>query len=182
MDDRHFSYMTKLKKKTPCTKYWPDISWFIFHIHPFFNNTLLTIRKYFKISKHKSQLMSDLLHDYQQWKNLSSGLPCTQRLFDYQPLLGFFYLYGVINLIYLYLLVRTVFESQLVRNLWESACKELVELFFSKVWYPGQLSLFYWTGSIFQILCEVQNQWFSKESTNTDNNLFQGISRTKTIY
>jgi hypothetical protein len=31
-------------------------------------------------------------------------------------------------------------------------------------------------------LCEVQNQWFSKESTNTDNNLFQGISRTKTIY
>ncbi len=92
--------------------------------------------KYFKISKHKSQLVSDLLHDYQQWKNLSSGLPCTKRLFDYQPLLGYFYFYGVINLIYLYLLVRTVFESQLVRNLWESGCKELVELFFFKSLIP----------------------------------------------
>jgi hypothetical protein len=127
---------------------YPDI---FVRIYPFFNNTLLTILKYFKISKHKSELMSDLLHDYQQWKNLSSGLPCTKRLFDYQPLLGYFYLFGVISLIYLYLLVRTVFESQLVRNLWESACKELVELFFfSKVWYPGRLSLFYKTGSIFK--------------------------------
>jgi hypothetical protein len=109
MDDHHFSYITKLKKRKktldqicplPNTTLWTLTRHILFfHIYPFFHNTLLTILKYFKISKRKSELMSDLLHDYQQWKNLSSGLPCTKRLFDYQPLLGYFYLYGVINLI-----------------------------------------------------------------------------------
>jgi hypothetical protein len=162
MDDRLFTYISKLKKKntldqicplpTQLCEHWPDISWYFFIIVHFLTTYYSRSLKYFKISKYKTRLMSDLLHDYQQWKNLSSGLPCSKRLFDYQPLLGYFYLFGVISLIYLYLLVRTVFESQLVRNWWESACKELVELlfFFSKVWYPGRLSLFYTTGSIFK--------------------------------
>jgi len=155
---------------------YPDFFFIFIHfLTTYYSQSL----KYFKISKRKSQLMSDLLHDYQQWKNLSSGLLCTKRLFDYQPLLGYFYLFGVINLIYLYLLVRTFFESQLVRNLWEWACKELVELFFSKVWCPGWLSLFYRTRSIFKYCVRSRSNGSQKNQPKLITTFFKEFHVTR---